>query len=124
MRQWLKNGGCIPEHLPGRADRNSVDDLTAKTAGFAEKVKGRSDAIQLERKKDVRKRLGYSPDFADALACTFALPMAPLPAGVDRNRPAVLADYDPLSPPAPSTAVEFDVTAMRLGAIRINVEVD
>lgn len=98
LRKWLRNGGCIPEKLPGMADRSFIDELTATSYGFASKVRGRSDAIQLEKKKDLRKRLGYSPDFADALACTFAFPMPSLPKGVARPSTAqVLPDYDPLA---------------------------
>jgi hypothetical protein len=34
-----------------------------------------TNKIHLERKKDMKVRLGFSPDLADALACTFAMPV-------------------------------------------------
>jgi hypothetical protein len=98
MRQWLRDGGMIPEYLPGAPDRTFVDELVAPTMGYASKVRGRSEALQLESKKDIRRRVGFSPDFADALACTFHLPLSvpanrygPLPA------PVIANDYDPLN---------------------------
>lgn len=98
MRDFLRNGGCIPEHMPGTPDRTMIDELTAPTAGFASKVKGRSDALQLESKKDMRRRLGWSPDFADALACTFAMPMAVTMPRPGRDiAPTIAPDYDPLA---------------------------
>lgn len=97
MREWLRAGGCIPEHLPG-VDRKFQDELTAPSYGFASKVKGRSDALQLESKKDIKRRLGYSPDFADALALTFAIPMiAARPVEMKPERPTVAPDYNPIT---------------------------
>lgn len=68
MREWLVDG-CIPEHLPGAA-HTFIDELTAPMYGF-----NTQDAIILESKKDMRRRGVASPDGADALACTFALPL-------------------------------------------------
>lgn len=60
MRHWLR-GGCIPD------DQTLYDDLTGVEYGFDSQ-----QAIQLERKEDMKKRGLASPDDADALACTFA----------------------------------------------------
>jgi hypothetical protein len=64
MKEWCK-AGCLPE------DRDLVADLTAVDYGY-----DASDAILLERKDDMRKRGLASPDDGDALALTFAYPVA------------------------------------------------
>lgn len=65
MRDWLKAGGCIP------ADPVLRDDL------IGPELVGRSDGlIQLEAKKDMKKRGLASPDRADALALSFAYPVS------------------------------------------------
>jgi hypothetical protein len=92
MRDWLKTG-CIPEHIRG-LEHPFMEELCAPTYGFNNR-----DEIQLESKKDMRRRGVASPDAADALACTFALPM--LPAQRDRYghlvpaQAALVPDYDP-----------------------------
>ncbi len=88
MREWLK-GGCIPK------DDQLKEELVGPQYGF-----NAQDAIQLERKEDMKKRGVSSPDIADALALTFAYPVVPsekksfgLPA-----KPARAAiDYDPFT---------------------------
>ena len=86
MREWLK-GGAIPD------DPELSADLTGVEYGF-----NIDNAIQLERKEDMKKRGLSSPDVADALALTFAYPVTPnaqaggyMPAG----RPGAVSDYDP-----------------------------
>jgi hypothetical protein len=96
MREWLQQGGCIPEHLPA-VERTFIEELCAPTYGFAGKVKGRSDALQLQSKKDIKRENGWSTDFGDALAMTFAMPLVaqrtlPAPA----QKPSVSPDYHPL----------------------------
>lgn len=66
MRSWLR-GGCIP------AEERLRDDLIGPTYSFA----GDDTRVQLERKKDMKKRGLPSPDWGDALACTFAEPVMP-----------------------------------------------
>lgn len=65
-RDWIKKGGCIPHD---ESESGLADQLTAPTYTYARETK-----LQLESKKDIRKRLGFSPDDADALAITFAEP--------------------------------------------------
>jgi hypothetical protein len=65
MRAWL-DGGCIPD------DQAIEDDLIGPEYGF-----NGEQAIQLEEKKHMKKRGLASPDDGDALACTFAEPVAP-----------------------------------------------
>ena len=68
MRDWLA-GGIIP-NTP-----ELVSDLPAVEYGYV--MKDGKDAIQLEKKADKKKRGLASPDHADALALTFAYPVAP-----------------------------------------------
>lgn len=87
MREWLARGG-IPN------DRDLLTDLTGVQYGFSA-----DNAIQLERKEDMKKRGLASPDLADALALTFAYPVLPSamaggPFGA-KNR-NVVHEYDPL----------------------------
>lgn len=87
MRDWLK-GGCIPN------DQNLIDDL----AGPQYKFRGSSDKIMLESKEEMKKRGVASPDYGDALACTFAVRVARLDMktarGNRRERFAQNTDYD------------------------------
>lgn len=64
MRDWLKSASI-------KEDRRLKDDLTGVKSMFTS-----SGAIQLESKKDMRSRGLDSPDSADALAVTFAFPIA------------------------------------------------
>ena len=63
MKDWLAQG-CLPD------DPELAADLTGVEYGF--NAKGE---IQLEKKDDMKKRGLASPDIADALALTFALPV-------------------------------------------------
>lgn len=65
MAEWIKGGGCIPE-IP-----QLVQELTAVT------YTTKDGKLLMEPKEHIKKRLGFSPDHADALALTFALPEAP-----------------------------------------------
>jgi len=64
MRDWLESGAAIPD------DRDLKEDLPAPEYAF-----DTQDRWQLERKIDVKARLGRSPDCGDALALTFAEPV-------------------------------------------------
>ncbi len=65
MAEWVKRGGALPN------DPELVRELTAPTYTF------QNGRFRLEEKDQIRKRLGFSPDKADALACTFFLPDMP-----------------------------------------------
>jgi hypothetical protein len=64
MKEWCKVG-CLPD------DKDLIADIGNVDYGF-----NASDAILLERKDDMRKRGLASPDDGDALALTFAYPVA------------------------------------------------
>ena len=66
MRAWLR-GGAIP------SEERLRDDLIGPTYSFA----ADDTRVLLERKKDMKKRGLPSPDWGDALACTFAEPVLP-----------------------------------------------
>lgn len=91
--------GALRHHLHYLAIDNWVcgddvtftDELAAPTYGLNNR-----EEIQLESKKEMRRRKVPSPNVADALACTFAMPM------IDDRRsdekppkPHVLEDYNP-----------------------------
>jgi hypothetical protein len=60
MRDWVRNGGALPK------------DEMLKAELLAPKLFFRGTQFKLESKEDIRKRVGRSPDRADALAQTFA----------------------------------------------------
>jgi hypothetical protein len=97
VRDWLPTGS-IPAEVPGNVQGEQaitlVDELTAPTYGMSD-----GEEIQLERKKDMRRRGVPSPNVADALACTFAFPVfAPPVPGTDLPRqPVVADDYNPFA---------------------------
>jgi hypothetical protein len=64
MRSWLKGGAVVAE-----------PDLRRQLIAPLYTLNLKSE-IQLERKEDMMKRGAESPDIADALALTFALPVA------------------------------------------------
>ncbi|MDR2056580.1 MAG: terminase family protein [Desulfovibrio sp.] len=66
MREWIRAGGKIPD-MP-----ELVSELSAPLYSF--NVAGK---IYLEKKENIKERLGRSPDLADALALTFAIPVLP-----------------------------------------------
>lgn len=66
MREWLRDRGGIPNM------GDLVDDLLSPLYKF-----DASNRIQLEKKEDMKSRGLASPDVGDALAMTFAAPVAP-----------------------------------------------
>jgi hypothetical protein len=68
MKAWMENGGCIPQ------DNDLHQDLVTPEFHYPDT----SDHLYLESKESIRKRGFPSPDKADALACTFSIPVAKL----------------------------------------------
>ncbi|MBK8909089.1 MAG: terminase [Rhodospirillales bacterium] len=66
MRDWIRTGGCLPAD-----DRELAEDLGAPAYGF-----DAQNRVFLEKKPDLAARGVPSPDTADALALTFAEPVA------------------------------------------------
>ena len=88
---WIRRGGQLP---PGGASHELIAALSQTTYSF------RGDRLLLEPKEQVKSRLGYSPDDADAFVLTFAQPVtagAGYGYGSPRGKPGrALVDYDPL----------------------------
>ena len=87
-REWLMAGGTIKD------DPQLELELTGREYGHNDK-----DQLQLERKKDMKKRIVVSPDWADALYLTFAFQVPKLEhsrAELDRRatKPIIEGDYD------------------------------
>lgn len=87
MRAWLTTGAIEP-------DQDLRDQLVGPSYAFNQR-----DEIQLERKADMRARGVASPDWADALALTFAYPVVPnIAAGREGPKPELVQyEYDPFS---------------------------
>ena len=64
MQQWLRSGGALPLLPALRADLCAVR--------YSYDSNGR---LKLESKQELKNRTGHSPDLADALALTFAMPL-------------------------------------------------
>lgn len=92
MRDWL-GGGCLP------ALQELADDLACPEYKFVKAT----EVIRLETKEELKKRGFASPDFGDALACTFAAKVArkdlrsAKSSSFRKNRIAKDVDYDPFS---------------------------
>lgn len=87
MAKWIKEYGGVLPHDP-----TLIKELTAPTYFF---VNGK---FQLESKDQIKARLGFSPDRADALCLTFAHPDVATTVEQTLYRPKNLikSDYDPL----------------------------
>jgi hypothetical protein len=91
LAEWVKSGGAIPN------DNTLKLELATPTYKY-----DAANRIQLESKDEIKKRLpdSGSPDLADALALTFAMPvskrtMAQKIAGQFGARTGALDSYDP-----------------------------
>ena len=82
MKEWIENGNC---ELP--RDAKLKEELTCVEYDFTDK--GR---IRLDRKSDIFEQYGFSPDRADALAMTFAYPIADFSDGQEELEPKTYAD--------------------------------
>jgi hypothetical protein len=80
MAQWIKDGGCIPD------DGDLKRELCEPYYFF------QKGTMAIEPKKDIKARLGHSPDVADSLCLTFSQIDAPA---------KVLGDQLGLAPAAP-----------------------
>lgn len=72
MAKWVKSGGALPNIADIKVD------LTAPTYSF-NNAAGR---LTLEPKDKIKERIGMSPDLGDAIALTFAHPVAAIPRNV------------------------------------------
>jgi hypothetical protein len=85
MAKWLLAGGVIPNNSQLKTD------LAVPTYSF-----NAAGKMVLESKDDIKKRGLRSSDLGDALALTFAMPVAPKSSSVyARSRHNSGADYNP-----------------------------
>lgn len=84
MADWVKSGGCLYK------DNTLKKELAAPTYTF------HNGKFLLEPKEQIKKRLGFSPDIADALALTFALPDLKKEVLIGTNKSKLKSSYDPL----------------------------
>lgn len=66
MKRWIEQGGAIP-NVP-----ELKTELCVPTYDF-----DAANRMRLESKEKIKERMGKSPDIADALALTFAMPVMP-----------------------------------------------
>lgn len=87
--QWIKTGGALPAlDIPGSRELKKA--LVNTTFTF------KGDRLILEEKDDVKAKIGYSPDDADALALTFAEPVSIRQhKSAPRYNASAVAAYDP-----------------------------
>ncbi len=78
MANWVKRGGALPP------DPELAAELTAPTYTF------QAGKFRLEEKEQIKARLGFSPDKADALALTFAYPEMPASEVINSRLPGAL----------------------------------
>jgi hypothetical protein len=88
LRDWLKVGS-IPEKVPA-VKASLIEELTGPQ--YAMNLR---EEIQLESKKDMRRRGVASPNVADALALTFAFPTYSMQVRPETLKPTVAPDYNP-----------------------------
>jgi len=92
--EWIRAGGALPPfETPGVPEL--IAALSQTTYSF------RGDRLLLEPKEQIKARLGYSPDDADAFALTFAQPAVRAGMGYGggyggRVRRFCITEYDPL----------------------------
>jgi phage terminase large subunit len=91
--EWIKSGGALPPETT-QGVPELIAALSQTTYGF------RGDRLLLEPKDQVKQRLGYSPDDADAFALTFAdldIGLRPQPGDpVQQVRRFCVMDFNPL----------------------------
>ncbi len=85
-KKWLKAGGAIPPNNELR------DDLLSP-----ETVPRTDGKVQLESKKEIKKRLGRSPGKFDALLLSFAFPVSKQIRGALNNGGQHVTEYDPFA---------------------------
>lgn len=89
MAEWIRKGGKLP-YMP-----ELIRELTAPTYVY------QNGKFLIEPKDQIKKRLGFSPDLADALALTFSEIDMPGSTGelwVPQPTNSLAHDYDPYAP--------------------------
>jgi hypothetical protein len=89
LKEFIEDSECeLPPDPPGKSNLTTLkEELTAVSYDYTDK--GR---IRLDRKEDLVKEHGFSPDKADALALTFAYPIADYSEDSMRLEPELFED--------------------------------
>ena len=95
MTEWMKRGSAI---APGEHAQKLIEEMTLTEYTFS------GDKILLDDKDIIKDKLHRSPDYADALACTFAFPVQPkerdiLAGSFQGSVTKAICEYDPLERP-------------------------
>lgn len=85
VAEWLRSGGTLPD----------IPELKVELCTPTYSHDNARGVMQLESKDDIKERMGYSPDLADALALTFAQSVAPKGFRPTHVPPA-RREYDPM----------------------------
>lgn len=88
--QYIKRGGALPD-IETEGARELMEALT-KTTYFH-----KGDRIQIEEKDQIKDRLGFSPDEADAFVLTFAEPVSPKRSVRSPSHSAMRGAYNPMA---------------------------
>lgn len=84
VRDWMEAGGAIPNEPLLKSELSVVEYHFTPTG-----------KIQLEPKERVKEKIGKSPDTADSLALTFAMPVMPRGAMQSRRFTRCNTNYKP-----------------------------
>lgn len=88
-REWFGARECsIPAKVPGVDERVDPMELLCQELIAPKYEFLPSGKIKIESKEDLKRRVGYSPDIAEALILTFAVQLALLSGGRDSSRPS------------------------------------
>ncbi len=87
LKDWLEQGGVIPDNHPLK------QDLASPTYYYNSR-----NQVCLESKDEIKKRILRSPDIADALALTFAYPVGPRVDDLGRMRQQTRRTLDSWNP--------------------------
>ncbi len=107
LAQWIKDGGWLSTSYP-ELER----DLMAPEYAF--KTVNKRTIMMIQPKEEIKKVLGRSPDYGDALALTFSAPEKPAGTYLDavpgfHNPPTKNnSDFDPHRSMSSGAAAEFD----------------
>ena len=77
MAEWVRTGGALPPEIEDLVGEMSTPTYTFKSGKFL-----------LQEKDQIKDVLGRSPDIADALALTFAMPVRPRGTKASGDSPA------------------------------------
>ena len=85
MAEWVRGGGALPP----------LKELKVELCTPTYSHDNARGVMKLESKDDIKERMGYSPDLADALALTFAYPVSPRGMNGPATPQQTSSDYDP-----------------------------